>query len=104
MPRMSSDLSAPRRPDTAANSVLPWVFLGAVWTVWIFDLVLAFLHEDCVGCLQLRIVLALLLIPVAGLSVAILRGWFAHNIPASVYLVGGALLALLLLALVALTG
>lgn len=103
MAPMSSDLSAARRADPMASRVAPWAFLGIIWVAWSSDLVLAFLHDDCVGCVQLRIILVLLVIPVAWLSVAILRGWFAREIPVSVYLVGGALLALLLLGLLGLS-
>ena len=84
--------------------ILPWVFMGTIWVAWITALTTAFLHESCVGCTQLRILLVLFIAPVTLVSVAVLRGWFGGGVAGGVYMVGGALLALLLLALLALTG
>ena len=99
---MSSGVPAPAQSDASFTRALPWAFIAAVWLAWSVDVALAFLHEDCVGCLQLRIVLVLFVLPVMGLTVAVLRGWFAGHVPPTVYAVGGAIFALLLVALLAL--
>lgn len=99
---MTTNTQAPS-PQALPARLAPGLFLLALWGVWLLDLRLAFTHEECIGCFELRILLVLIGIPVIATTIAVLRSWASGRIPASAYLVGGSFLALLLLALLALT-